>query len=303
MRFLYPDTSAWNCFADQGVDPDLLIGSLGDRGFQIALGFEVFYEIGKLFRTDSECKKTRGRTLMTYMKQYLNRRVPIVKENWALLIEEALDALKNSPMTSCFRNDDQYRMVLDEIDKLIRTGVFETEAAKFFEGRELLARESRKLIKEFLDSRPAAKAILNMVHEDALLAFLAGESVRLTGLRMLAGHLAREFPDNRPEELLLGARLLLLCPRYRVSRALTRSDLYLNWRCARRGSIRSDLPYDTFHVISAAYSDVFLTTEQDQSNIARYALGAIKTIVCEQKDSIQERLFRELDDARALVSI
>lgn len=296
-KFVYPDTSVWNCLFDQGVEPDALTSALAARGASLALGFNVMYEMGKSFRSGNEGKKQRGRALMAYMKGYLALRVPIVKENWALLIEEALDVTRHSPMESCFRNEDDYRVACTEIDKLIIHGSFEPEAVKFFDGRSSLVRDSRDVIKNGLESRPDSKAYLKAVSERSLPAFLSTEGVGPTGERLLLGHLSREFPNDPPRELHHVARLLLSVPRYRVSRALPRADLYLNWRCARRGSLRGDLPDDTFHVISAAYSDVFVTTETDQANIARHALEGIHAIVCTQHEPLVDRIIAELESS------
>jgi hypothetical protein len=289
-KLIYPDTSVWNCLFDQDVDPDALTRTLATHRASLALGFNVLYEMGKLFRNGDERKKQRGRALMTYMKGYLALHTPIVKENWALLIEEALDVTKHTPMQSCFRNDGEYRMACEEIDKLILRGSFEPEAATFFDGRSSLVRDSRDVIRDGLESRPDSKAHLNAVSEDRLSAFLATEGVGPTGERLLSGHLSREFPSDPLNELRHAARLLLSSERYRVSRALPRTDLYLNWRCAQRGSLRSDLPDDTFHVISAAYSDVFVTTEVDQANIAQHALESIQTIVCASHEPVADRI-------------
>lgn len=294
MRCLYPDTSAWNRFADQAVEPGALIRFLRDRGFHIAIGFNVFYEIGKLFHRGTEGDTARGPALMTYMRQYLELGVPLIKGNWALLSEEALDVCRDAPMKSCFGDDEQYRKVYREIERLIQTGVFEPEGLKFFEGRKSLARVSRAVVRNGLRSRPEHEAYLNAVSESRLPSFLADASAGPAGQSLLAQHLLHEFPKNAIEELRWVARSLLSFRRYRVSRALTRTDLYLNWRCAKRGSIRGDLPDDAFHVISAAYSDVFLTTEGDQANIARYAIEGIRALVCKANEPVLGHLAQEL---------
>jgi hypothetical protein len=211
-----------------------------------------------------------------------------------LLIEEALDVTKHTPMKSCFRSEGEYRMACEEIDKLILRGSLEPEAMKFFDGRSSLVRESRDVIRDGLESRLDSKAHLKAVSEDNLSAFIATQCTGPTGELLLSGHLSREFPDNPLDQLGYVARLLLASNRFRVSRALPRADLYLNWRCAARESLRSDLPDDTFHVISAAYSDVFVTTEADQANIAHYSLEGIHTIVCEQTEPLLERITTEL---------
>jgi hypothetical protein len=292
---VYLDTSAWNCLCDQAVEPRALVEVLARCGATLALGFNVMYEMAKLFHRGRESDKKRGRELMTYMKGYLARRVPIVQENWALLIEEALDVTCHTPMRSCFRSDDQYQMAVSEIDKLILNGSFEPEGVKFFDGRKSLVRDSRTLIKGHLESRPDSRSYLSAVSDDGLSSFLATESTGPTGERLLLGHLSRQFPDDPVDELRQVVKLLLADPRYRISRAFPRADLYLNWRCAKRGSIRSDLPDDVFHVISAAYCDVFVTTEGDQADIARHVIDGIRTIICNPRESISTRIQQEIE--------
>lgn len=289
MRYVYPDTSVWNCLCDQNDDARALWLALEEKGLALVLGFNVLFEIAKQFFTGTEEATERGRELLAYLKNYLALRVPIVKENWALLVEEALDATRHHPMDSCFRDDTEYQQTVHEIEKLCR-GDVEPEAARFFKSRKSAARASRAQMREHLEARPDLKAILVRTSKDALPDFLRTASQGPAGQFLLLGHLRMEFPENSLEDLAGVARLLLLSPRYRVSHALTRSGLYLNWRCANRGSIRSDLPDDTFHIVSAAYSDVFATTETDQANIAGHAIEGIQTLVCDQSESISDQL-------------
>jgi hypothetical protein len=58
-----------------------------------------------------------------------------------------------------------------------------------------------------------------------------------------------------------------------------RSDLYLNWRCARRGSVRRDLPDDTYHAVNACYCEGFVTTERDQAEHADYTNPGVAALV------------------------
>jgi hypothetical protein len=76
---------------------------------------------------------------------------------------------------------------------------------------------------------------------------------------------------------------------------MTRADLYLIWRCSKRGSLRADLPDDTFHVVNAAYSDIFITMEEDQARIARHAMEGIETLVFRESEMISQRLFNNLN--------
>src|SRR5437879_5820503 len=120
MRYLYADTSIWNRLCDQDADPNELFSALALRDIGFAIGFNVLYEMAKPFFTGTEHATERGRKLLGYMKHYLSLQVPIVKENWLLLVEEALDVTGTAPMKSCFRNSSQYEGVIKEIDRLIR---------------------------------------------------------------------------------------------------------------------------------------------------------------------------------------
>src|SRR5208283_4685206 len=83
------------------------------------------------------------------------------------------------------------------------------------------------------------------------------------GRFVLQAHLADVFHRTPDAELNELADKLLTNSQYKISHALVRDSLYLNWRCARRGSIRSDLPDDTYHGVNASYCAVFVTTESD----------------------------------------
>lgn len=294
MRRIYADTSVWNRLCDENVDPCAFSFALANHLVAPVLGYNVFYEIAKLFFSGFDGDVERGIQLFTYLKGYLALRVPIVKENWAILIEEALHETGRKRMESCFRSDTEYQATIEAIDKLCE-GRREEETTKFFENRKSAARGSRTSMKDHLEAQPNLKAILMGINETALSHFLMTESTGPQGQLLLLGHLCAEFPKDSRQYLAGVAVQLLRSPDYRTSRAMTRGDLYLNWRCANRGSIRSDLPDDTFHVISAAYCDIFATTELDQANIARLMIEGIKPVVCDKSEMVSERLIRELE--------
>ncbi len=293
MTFIYPDTSIWNCLCDQDADPGELVSTLANRDVSFALGFNVRFEIAKLFFRGKD-NTERGRELFAYMNRYLALRVPIVKENWALLVEEALDVTENKRMESWIRNDCQYQQTIQEIDKLCR-GETTPEAARFFKGRKAAAQASRTMIANHLEVQPDLKESLDRISDETLPSFLESACTGPAGQYLLTGHLRSEFSEDSATDLAGVAMLLLQSPRYRASRAMTRADLYLNWRCVKRRSIRDDLPDDIFHVVSAAYSDIFVTTESDQANIARHAMPGISTIVCDRCESVADRLSHELE--------
>jgi hypothetical protein len=295
VRFVYADTSVWNRLCDENADPHTLSSELARRNAALVIGFNVLSEIAKLFVTGTEEDVERGRKLMDYMKEYMALQVPILKENWSLLIEEAMHVTGDKRMESCFRDSDQHRLAIREIEKLC-AGDITPEASQFFESRKFAARASRTIMKEQLADRPDVVKAFGNLSNDGLPNFLRAESLMPLGQSLLLGHLRREFPKNSPSDLCGVVELLLQRPGCRVSHAMTRADLYLIWRCAKRGSLRGDLPDDTFHAVNAAYSHVFLTTEADQASIARHAIEGIKAFVFGQTEVTSDRLLRDLDE-------
>jgi hypothetical protein len=291
MRYLYADTSIWNRLCDEDADPNELCSALALRDISFAIGYNVLYELAKSFFTGTKQATERGRKLLSYIKRYLSLHVPIVKENWALLVEEALDVTGTAPMESCFRDNTQHETAIKEIDKLHR-GEIAPEVAEFFAGRKSLVRTSREALRDQLDARPEIKTSLASASEEVFTDLLRTDI--LVGRTMLLGHLRREFPKEAAESLAVVARLLLQSPKYRASRAMTRADLYLAWRCANRGSIRADLPDDTFHVVNASYCHIFVTTEADQADIALHAVEGIETRVFHQDESTSARLLHSI---------
>lgn len=296
MRYIYADTSVWNRLYDEKADPRTFLFELAKRTVVPIIGFNVFYEVAKLFFKTVDHGVERGRQLISYLKDYVDLRTPILKENGPLLIEEAMDVTGHQRMASCFRDDEQRQLAVREIEKLCR-GEITPEAKRFFENRKMAARGSRAAIKKQLDERPELKARFGKVREEDLLGFLRAAILSPAGQSLLASHLRQEFPQNSLPELGHVAQALLQCPTSYVSRAMTRADLYLIWRCATRGSLRGDLPDDTFHAVNAAYAHVFLTTETDQARIAMYAIEGVTALVLGKTEIIQSRLMRELDAA------
>jgi len=90
FRLIYADTSIWNRLCDEKADPHMLLSELAKRNAVPVFGFNVLYEIAKLFFSGTPEDARRGRKLMDYVKQYLVLQVPIFKENPSLLIEEAM---------------------------------------------------------------------------------------------------------------------------------------------------------------------------------------------------------------------
>jgi len=262
---------------DQGVDPGFAVSVLESRGILLVLGHNVLYEIAKCFSSGRPDKVLRGQNLCRYLKSFMARRIPIAMENWALLIEEAFD-VAGTPVDHRGCYEENYSIACRVIEKLSE-GNFEEEAAKSILSRKTKANQSRDAIRNGLDAKPNTKAALLATDEAALQQFMDEHCVAASGWRVLQAHLRSLFPHDPESDLAAAAWKLLHSARYRVARAITRVDIYLCWRCVHRGSIRSDLPDDAFHVTAAAYCQDFLTTERDQAEIATRALDGIRARV------------------------
>jgi hypothetical protein len=278
LRLSYLDTSIWNRLCDEEADPGLVLSVFETRGSLPVLGSNVFYEVAKCFSAGRSDKTLRGQDLCKYLKSYMARRIPIAMENWALLIEEAFHVVGNPIMDAGQRTkryEENFSIAYREIEKLSE-GNFEEKAASFIANRKLHAHNSRSAIRAGLDAKPQMKALLLSTDEAALPKFMDDLCVGVEGLGALHGHLRELFPQDPDTELAVTASRLLGSARYRVARAITRADIYLCWRCVHRGSLRSDLPDDTFHVTAAAYCQEFLTTEPDQADIATRTIDGIR---------------------------
>jgi hypothetical protein len=281
LRLSYLDTSIWNRLCDQEVDPGLVLSVFETRGSLPVLGSNVFYEVAKCFSAGRSDKILRGQNLCKYLKSYMARRIPIAMENWALLIEEAFHVVGNpimDPGQRTKRYEENFSIAYREIEKLSE-GNFEQEAANFIANRKSQAHESRFAIRDGLDTKPQMKALLLSTDEAALPKFMDDLCVGVEGMGALQRHLRDLFPEESDSELTVTAWRLLRSKLYRVARAITRADIYLCWRCVHRGSLRSDLPDDTFHVTAAAYCHDFLTTEPDQAAIATRTIDGIRARV------------------------
>jgi hypothetical protein len=274
VRLIYPDTSIWNRLYDQEVDPGFALSVLKTRGAVLVLGYNVLYEVAKCFSSGEPDKILRGQNLCRYIKSYMDWRIPIAMENWALLIQEAFDVVGH-PIDRRRRYQENYSIALSAIEKLSE-GNFEEETAKFISNRKMISLQSRDDMRNGLDAKPHTKAALLATNESALTQFMDEHCVSSTGWRTLQRHLRSLFPEDTEAELALASWKLLQSDRYSVARAITRIDIYLCWRCVHRGSLRSDIPDDAFHVTAAAYCQDFLTTEPDQAEIATRALDGIR---------------------------
>lgn len=282
---IYPDTSIWNQLCDQRVDARALWSTLAERDARLLFGVNVLYELAKTFRMPVAHAQERGRELFSYFMPYVQMEIPVLKGTRELLREEAMHAAGQSQAVDAFWNQDDHRVLAEEVSKLSQ-GQIDNRAEEFILFRKAAAQQTRIEMHNHIEAQPSLKRILRGVESNGVMAWLAREGKRSNARRLLKERLKREFGDSPPKELAWFAKRLLAAPRYRVSHALVRSDIYLNWRYAHRGSLRGDLPDDAYHVVNASYSDVFLTTEQDQADQLSHAVVGIRPVVYTGDESL-----------------
>jgi hypothetical protein len=287
---IYADTSIWNCLCDQEVNGQNLLSALAAQGRQFVLGENVLSEMAKTFQVSNPRSLDRAPKLFSYVKSFLDFGVPVLKPTWALLIEEALHVLKQGPEVTPFASaSDHLFKVVEKLSK----GDFDSGALQLVLERKGAARDTRTMTKAHLTARPKLTSILRQVSSPNLPRWIARQATSAKGRAVLAGHLQTEFPSNALNELSHTAKRLLASRRYRVSHALVRSDLYVNWRCAHNGSLRSDVPDDIFHVVNASYCDLFVTTDRDQASYVIHALNHSKVLLYDKTEPLSKWLAGE----------
>ena len=255
----YPDTTIWNALCDQGVDAANLTSDLAARGTRLVLGTNAVYEMAKTFKGSRSTARERGERLFSYLGQYVQLGIPLLRATDDLLGEETKHVTKEIRQMDLFYGSADYKKLAAEVDKLAH-GVFDSRAAQFIPFREAEATQTREALYAHLDRQPLLKRKLEAISEESVGYWIAQEMKR-SGRPILAKHLANVISGRPLRDLTRLAKQLLALPRYRVSHAMVRSDLYLNWRYCRRGTLGKDMPDDNYHAVNASYCDMFVTAD------------------------------------------
>ncbi len=142
--------------------------------------------------------------------------------------------------------------------------------------RSALADRDRT-IASLLD-RPELKQELLCIDELTLPAWIEEQTKSTHAVHLLVEKLGRRFPDVATVELFEYAKALIGNDS-RLAKAILRADFYYSWRCAHRGSNPKDLLDDLYHVLNAAYCDVYATEEKAHSQYARVILHSTRTAI------------------------
>ena len=89
-RLIYGDTSMWNRLHDQRVPAGDLLARLAEFNSTLVIGDHAVHELAKTFRSSRTGAGDRAAALCGYLREYVDLGAPLIKPNWALLIEEAM---------------------------------------------------------------------------------------------------------------------------------------------------------------------------------------------------------------------
>jgi hypothetical protein len=197
-RLIYADTSIWNRLCDQKVDGELLLSSLAAHNVQLVLGENVLSEMAKTFQKSDSCSADRGRELFSYLKSFLHFGVPLLKPQWAVLIEEALHVSRDGPEPAPFASDrDQ---LFRQVQKL-SDGEFDSRARQLVLELSGAAYKDRVAARAHLRARPKLTSILRQVSSQRLTRWIARQATGARGRSILAEHLHVSFPSNTLRDL------------------------------------------------------------------------------------------------------
>lgn len=267
-KLIYLDTNLWNRLLDQNVDPMELLSSLQRCDSSLALSGQNVYELTQTFRTSAE----RGKALFRYLKVYVDAEIVGAYDNMDLLRAEVAALYTRADSVVSYYKPADYAALKAEVAKLAQ-GIVDDRAQAFLAERKEFAKASRDDQKEHFEQRPDMRERLLAVSEDGLEAWLDEQVAGNVGAALLTGHLIRVYESPMTDAAISTALGLLQHPASRTSKALVRADLYSNWRCARRGSNPRDLVDDMYHVLNAAYCDVYATAEAGQKDYASLLLS------------------------------
>lgn len=262
-RLIYLDTNLWNGLLDQNADPTALLSGLEQSRSSLALSGQTVYELARTFQSAPE----RGKKLFRYVKVYVDAGIVGVYDNKDLLRAEVKALKDDADSVIAYYSPADYAALKAEVGKLSE-GIVDQRAQTFVSERMESTKEARKGQKPLMETRLNMKARLLAIPENRLTAWLDQEVSSDGGAIILTSHLMHIFQSTKEDAAYSTALGLLQHPASRMAKAVVRFDLYSAWRCAHRGSNPRDLLDDMYHVLNAAYCDVYATAEARQMKYA-----------------------------------
>jgi hypothetical protein len=285
-QLVYAETSIWNELCNQATDPRILSSILSRQGEQLVLGMNVFFEMAKTFGLTGEESLKRASQLFSYLKGWMDDDFPIVRQTPEILAEEAMHSQGDSISVRVFLGTYERRSLTEEIGRLA-SGNFDSPRQGFIASRKAIAKRARDEMRADFRAKPDVQSRLRKIPVARLDGWLTEEARSERGMTFLAGHLAGVLPENMFPNLDVIAGDLLASGEYRVSHALVRNGIYLNWRLAHRGSVPTSSFDDAYHVVNASYCSKFLTTDRDQAEQASHSLPGVRVHYYDEKKPLQ----------------
>jgi hypothetical protein len=281
-QLVYAETSIWNELCSQAINPEKVASRLAKRGEKLVLGMNVFFEMVKTFGMQGAGAANRGSQLFSYLNMWIKDDFQIVRQTPEILVEEALSSLGGSRRIRLFLEGLEHKLIREEITKLA-SGEFGSPRDEFIRVRKATAKQAREEMENVFRALPEIKSRLKKIPKELLKDWLTEEVQSERGVEFLARQLDGVMPvQGKPfPKLREIAENLLASTEYRVSNALVRNGIYLNWRLAHRGSVETSSFDDAYHVVNASYCNKFLTTDSDQAEQASYSLVGSEIGYCE----------------------
>jgi len=256
----YLDTTIWNVLCDQAVEASKLTNDLAAQSAQLVLGTNAVYELAKTFRGSRTAAPQRAVKLFSFLKPYVQLGIPLLRQTDDLLREEAKHAAKEIRYVELFYGSEDYKKLVAETEKLAQ-GNFDSRAAQFMPLREAEAKQSRYDLAAHIEGQPDLIRKLKAIPDSEVARWIEREVKGRGARRILAAHLAQVIKGPPLRDLTWLAKQLLASQRFKVSHALVRSDLYLNWRYCQVGTLGKDSIDDNYHGVNAGYCDLFVTAD------------------------------------------
>lgn len=277
LMLVYPDTVLWNDLCDEGANPQELLRTLAQKGIQLVLSTQAVYEMAKTFQMSGTSGLDRGKKLFSFLLRLVEVQIPCLGMPSDILAEEMKRTSGETRTIQIFVGEESYGGMSAEVRKL-SGGVFDQRADYFIRARRAHSTLARSEIEEHFASRPELRRQLEVVPVGDLDDWLRKE-VERSGRRILEMHILWTFPELSKREARWLARRLLSSKAYRLSHAMVRADLYLNWRYAQVRSISRDVPDDLYHVVNAAHCEVYATKEKRQARYAPLVLTGTRVAI------------------------
>jgi hypothetical protein len=275
---VYLDTNLWNALFNQRVSVDTLLDSLEKRNIRLVLSDESLYELAKTFLKGDGSGKEHATKLFIYLQGFMDRSIPIAKENMDAVAAEMQSLQWMVREIFPFINASDYRIVRTMVEHLA-SGQPNGEEIERIMRRIAIRDNDRSGINHFFEVNPVLKRAYQTITSDQFPGWVAQEARTLQSIQYIASQIQQYFPDQPATDIAEYANLLQTATANRISTGMIRRNIYINWRCAHRGSVPRDLFADSTHIVNANYCDVYGTAESGQAEYAAHLLTPL-TRVC-----------------------